>query len=536
LKSLTVVLFSIRDQRWKLADFGTTSQATSKRLNTTHFSRGTSSYRAPEIVVEDSRYNNKADIFAFGCIIYEVVTAHKLFSGDMAVWEYAIKGDPLVARRWPDCDLGSSVHSLGRVASALLEIDPSKRPSATKVARLLEIIRGNGWSMETSVGHQSNKRADTAHGIPYETPTASSTDDEVTQLFEPVFTRIYAEGDPGSGIGGYDLKSAADRVFEFDYLHSGTPDHLVLYRPGTGTISIVRNKNGAFGPIDQHPVYGTGIGGYDLKLHVDRIIAFDYEHSGKLDYLVLYRPGTGTISIVRNNNGEFGPIDKNPPYGTGIGGYDLRSPADRIIAFDYEHSGKLDYLVLYRPGTGTISIVRNNNGDFSPVDPHPVHWTGIGGYDLRSPADRIFAFDYEHNGKLDHLVLYRPGAGTIVIITQENGKFKSVYQQLSSGIGGYDLKSSSDRAFAFDYSCTGKLDHILLYRPGAGVFCILRNNYGLFTSVFAQSETYGGGICGYDLKSPSDRMFPFAYFPNGTAGQLCLYRRGTGMFWILRRF
>jgi hypothetical protein len=534
LKLLIVVLFSIRDRRWKLADFGTTSQATSKRFNTTHFSRGTSSYRAPEFLFEDSRYNNKADMFAFGCIIYEVGTAHKLFSGDVAVWEHAVKRDPLVARAWPDCDLGSSMHSLGRVASDLLEIEPSKRPSATEVAKKLEVIRGSGRSKETSVGHQSNKPADLAHGIPYhETPTANSTGDEVPRLFEPVFTRIYAQGDPGSGIGGYDLRSATDRVFEFDYLHSGTPDHLVLYRPGTGIISIIRNNRGNFGPVDQQPAYATGIGGYDLKSSADRIISFDYEHSGKLDHLVLYRPGTGIISIVRNNNGDFGPVDKHPSFGTGIGGYDLKSPDDRIITFDYEHSWKLDYLVLYRPGTGTISIVRNNNGDFSPVDPHPLHWTGIGGYDLRSPADRIFAFDYEHNGKLDHLVLYRPGAGTIVILKQDNGQFKSVYQTLSSGIGGYDLKSGSDRAFAFDYSRTGKLDHILLYRPGTGVLSILRNNYGLFTPVFCESYD---GIGRYDLKSPSDRMFPFAYFPKGTASQLCLYRPGTGTFWILRRF
>ena len=42
--------------------------------------------------------------------------------------------------------------------------------------------------------------------------------------FLPVF---HQEGDPGPGIGGFDLQSPADLVFAFDYDHSGKQDHLV---------------------------------------------------------------------------------------------------------------------------------------------------------------------------------------------------------------------------------------------------------------------------------------------------------------------
>lgn len=56
------------------------------------------------------------------------------------------------------------------------------------------------------------------------------------------FFAVYAQGDPGSGIGGYDLKSSADIAFAFDYDSSGKLDHLALYRPGTGTIWIVRRR------------------------------------------------------------------------------------------------------------------------------------------------------------------------------------------------------------------------------------------------------------------------------------------------------
>ncbi|HET8843441.1 MAG TPA: trypsin-like peptidase domain-containing protein, partial [Ktedonobacteraceae bacterium] len=107
------------------------------------------------------------------------------------------------------------------------------------------------------------------------------------------------------GIGGYDLKSSADRVFTFDYDGSGKLDHLVLYRPGTGIIWILKNTDGQFSPVFAS---GSGIGGYDLKISSDRVFAFDYDGSGKLDHLVLYRPGGGSIYILKNIDGQFSPV------------------------------------------------------------------------------------------------------------------------------------------------------------------------------------------------------------------------------------
>merc|ERR1719219_1811858 len=109
------------------------------------------------------------------------------------------------------------------------------------------------------------------------------------------FSAVYAQGDPGLGIGGYDLKSQADRAFAFDYDKSGKLDHIVLYRPGTGTMWILKNSGGKFSPVYAQGDPGRGIGGYDLKSQADRAFAFDYDKSGKLDHIVLYRPGTGTM-------------------------------------------------------------------------------------------------------------------------------------------------------------------------------------------------------------------------------------------------
>jgi hypothetical protein len=98
----------------------------------------------------------------------------------------------------------------------------------------------------------------------------------------------------------------------------------------------------------------------------------------------------------------------------GIGGYDLARPEDRALAFDYNGTGKLDHLVFYRPGKGACFVIKRqapgNNFQALPGLKEGDPGGGIGGYDLARPEDRVFAFDYDGFGKLDHLVLYRPGA------------------------------------------------------------------------------------------------------------------------------
>jgi len=319
------------------------------------------------------------------------------------------------------------------------------------------------------------------------------------------------------------------------YDSSGKLDHLALYRPGPSTLWILKNSSGNFTPVYAQGDPGRGISGYALKSPADRAFAFDYDSSGKLDHLVLYRPGTGTLWILKNSSGNFTPVYAQGDPGRGIGCYDLKSPADRAFAFDYDSSGKLDHLVLYRPGTGTLWILKNNGRNFTSVYAQGDPGRGISGYDLKSRADRAFAFDYDSSGKLDHLVLYRPGTGIIWILKNRSGNFTPIYAQgdPGSGIGGYALKSPADRAFAFDYDSSGKLDHLVLYRPGIGIIWILKNSSGNFTPVYAQVDP-GSGIGGYAFKSPADRAFAFDYDSSGKLDHLALYRLGTGTLWILR--
>ncbi|MBB5781748.1 S1 family peptidase [Nonomuraea jabiensis] len=329
-----------------------------------------------------------------------------------------------------------------------------------------------------------------------------------------------------TGIGGYDLDDDRDQVVAFDYEHSGKLDHLLLYRPGSQIVSIVkRNTDGTYASVYSST---TGIGGYDLKDNRDRIIAFDYKGTGKLDHLLLYRPGGETAWILEHGAGDtFKAVFHSSE---GIGGYDLKSAEDQIIAFDYSGSGRQDHLLLYRPGIGTVHILQRGGATFAPV--FATVDGGIGGYNLKDVRDRIIAFDYSGSGKLDHLVLYRPGGETAWILEHGTGTtFRAVFNS-SAGIGGYDLKSTADRIIAFDYEHSGRLDHLLLYRPGGKTAWILKHGAGnTFTAVFHSST----GIGGYDLEMAKDRVIAFDYRSTGGQSHLFLYRPGDQITYFAGR-
>nr|WP_295863688.1 M57 family metalloprotease [uncultured Chitinophaga sp.] len=325
---------------------------------------------------------------------------------------------------------------------------------------------------------------------------------------------------PEVGIGGYDLMSQQDLSFAFDYTSSGKADHLVLYRPGSGVLFILKNDNGTF---TQAFASFQGIGGYNLASAEDRVIPFDYTGSGKADHLLLYRPGHGVVYILKNNNGTFTQVFTSFQ---GIGGYNLASTKDQIIAFDYNHSGKADHLALYRPGDGVLYILKNDNGNFSQVF---TSFSGVGRYDLRSNDDKIVAFDYTGTGKADHLALYRPGQGVLYIQSNNSGTFSEVLLS-HSGVATYDLLSVTDRLFPYDFTGSGKQDHLALYRPGQGVLYVIKNNNGVFQTVYSTHS----GLGGYNLLSQDDKVFPFDYLSNGKNGHLVLYRPGAGVLYILQ--
>jgi len=61
---------------------------------TTIFANGTPCCRAPELLNENPTYTNKVDIWALGCILYELFFETKTFASDWNVNEYRISKSP----------------------------------------------------------------------------------------------------------------------------------------------------------------------------------------------------------------------------------------------------------------------------------------------------------------------------------------------------------------------------------------------------------------------------------------------------------
>lgn len=123
------MLFSQKEQLWKITDFGISTEVTSKNARTTEFSHGTASYRAPEILQERCSYNNRVDIWALGCILYELISKRKAFSGDIDVLYYGGHLGSLPIPLLPEMPEVLESHLYGIICE-LLCINPNNRPSA----------------------------------------------------------------------------------------------------------------------------------------------------------------------------------------------------------------------------------------------------------------------------------------------------------------------------------------------------------------------------------------------------------------------
>ena len=109
--------------------------------------RGTDAYRAPELLRGTKQFSKKSDIWALGCILYEMCMRKKAFRGDWEISDWvAGSTDPNIsipAYRSPDGSCARCSHLYAEVLSkpndledinetlrALLNIDPKNRPSA----------------------------------------------------------------------------------------------------------------------------------------------------------------------------------------------------------------------------------------------------------------------------------------------------------------------------------------------------------------------------------------------------------------------
>lgn len=118
---------------WKLADFGFSTEATSRSFRGTTSIRGTQGYFAPEFLVsERPLYNNKVDIWSMGCILYEFAVGKQAFRNEFATLEYKMTSVlPAIAL---DKYFGEQCkESVTRCITMMLKVDANLRPTSSNL-------------------------------------------------------------------------------------------------------------------------------------------------------------------------------------------------------------------------------------------------------------------------------------------------------------------------------------------------------------------------------------------------------------------
>lgn len=380
------------------------------------------------------------------------------------------------------------------------------------------------------------------------------TTSTTTGLNHPLTRNVASSQGVGSGSTFYNLSDTRDLITPFDYYNTYATQ-LICYRPGTGAFWILNNTAAVgatptFVPLVQS---SNGIGSapnnYDLSDSRDKIVPYDMDGTGHLNYLICYRPGMRAFWIFKNNGGVFTCVLRSSGgVGSGSTYYDLSDSRDIIVPYDYYGTGVAKELICYRPGTGAIWIMNNTALVGSTPTFVPVFRSsnGIGtapyNYNLNDNNDLLFPYDYNGTGIASHIVCYRPGKGTIYSFQNPgNNNFQpdgpgvsttglhSIAPQLN-----FDLSSTADKVFPFSYfSDNGKAASLLAYRPGMGA-CYMFEAFLTGTCWYAYSGGIGYGSAYYNLNNINDKVFPYDCDGTGKLDHLVCYRPGSGACWIFK--
>ncbi|TDW96542.1 hypothetical protein [Dinghuibacter silviterrae] len=281
--------------------------------------------------------------------------------------------------------------------------------------------------------------------------------------------------------------SAAGRLIRFDIGDGNGSDCLLSYDlvnnffsitqvSGTTGTTIISDNQGipmAGGSYFSLNEYAGDVTDNFNEIGGIHIIPYDANGTGHEDHLLLYIPGRG-IWYLFNYAGD-GKFNVQGSGTNGIGGYDLAgsTKTDKIIAYDYG-SGYKNALICYRPGNGYAWVIENTAS--AGATPNWVAVvkgsSGIGGFDLKGTSDQIITEDY--NPGYQDLVCYRPGYGYVWYLTHtpNSTNFTASYTSRSGlSANGYtsNFMDYQDRMFPSNVSgSTGSTANntLFCYRPG----------------------------------------------------------------------
>jgi len=168
----------------KLSDFGLATIVAGQRLTTAGKTAGTFLYMAPEQIRGKPELTNRTDLYALGCVLFELLTGAPPFDADApaGILHKHLKEPPRrVATLMLDCPA-----ELDRLVDDLLQKDPEQRPaSAAVVQQRLEAV------LRPSISHVDPfARTPSAPVSQVVSQSADSDDDLTTSRVSTVDRRV----------------------------------------------------------------------------------------------------------------------------------------------------------------------------------------------------------------------------------------------------------------------------------------------------------------------------------------------------------